>query len=106
MRMDRSDVIKLISYTETQDQYGVWKTTETKKQVFCQVDSITRQEFFEAGRNGLNPEYKFIMFDGDYNGEKTVEYKDKQYGIYRVYRNRTDFIELYAERKGRGESNG
>ena len=46
------------------------------------------------------------MFEGDYNEEKTVEYKGKQYGIYRVYRGKTDSIELYAERKGRGESNG
>lgn len=98
--MDRSDVIYLISVTNTQDKYGVWKETETKRQVFCQVDSVTRAEFFEAGRNGLNPEYRFTMFGGDYDGEETVEYNGKLYGIYRVYRNRTDRIELYAERKG------
>ena len=38
-RMDRSDVINLIGVTRTQDEYGVWRPTQTSTQVFCQVDS-------------------------------------------------------------------
>ena len=98
--MDRSQIIKLISETNTQDENGGWRATESETQVFCQVNSITREEFFEAGRNGLNPEYRFTMFFGDYNGERTVEYNGKRYGVYRTYHARTDSIELYAERKG------
>lgn len=98
--MDRSDVIKLISETRTQDDYGRWIATKTGKQVMCQVDSITRAEFFEGGRNGLNPEFKFTMFFGDYNGESVVEYQGKTYAVYRTYLRRTDIIELYVERKG------
>jgi hypothetical protein len=66
----------------------------------CQVDSITRAEFFEGGRNGLNPEFKFTMFFGDYSGESIVEYQGKTYAVYRTYLRRTDIIELYVERKG------
>lgn len=98
--MDRSDVIKLISETRTQDDYGRWIAKKTEKQVMCQVDSITRAEFFEGGRNGLNPEFKFTMFFGDYNGESVVEYQGKTYAVYRTYLRRTDIIELYVERKG------
>ena len=98
--MDRSDVIKLISETRTQDDYGRWIAKKTEKQVMCQVDSITRAEFFEGGRNGLNPEFKFTMFFGDYNGESVVEYQGKTYTVYRTYLRRTDIIELYVERKG------
>ena len=98
--MDRSQVIKLISETNTQDENGVWRTTESETQVFCQVESVTRDELFEAGRNGLNPEYRFTLFFGDYAGERTVEYNGKRYGVYRTYHARTDIIELYAERKG------
>lgn len=106
--MDRSEVIILIGGTKTQDANGVWQTTPTETEVFCQVDSVTRQEFFEAGRNGLNPEYVFRMFAGDYNGERTVIYDGKAYGIYRTYLGRQDIIELYAERKGgtNGQDNG
>lgn len=103
--MDRSDVIHLITQTMTQDAYGVWHPSETSRSVFCQVNSVTRSEFFDGGRNGLNPEYEFTVFYGDYEGEPIVEYKGKRYSIYRTYLARNDTLELYAERKG-GTENG
>lgn len=98
--MDRSEVITLITEATTQDDNGVWKVTETTKDIFCQVSSVTRDEFFEAGRNGLNPDYRFTVFGPDYDGQKVVEYKGKRYGVYRTYQARTDELELYVERKG------
>lgn len=98
--MDRSSVISLISEKRYKNEYGVYWTCPSSRDVFCQVDSVTRSEFFEAGRNGLNPEYKFTMFAGDYNGEKVVEYNGETYAVYRTYYGRTDTVELYVERKG------
>lgn len=98
--MDRSEVITLLSVTKEQDDFGVWRETETGREVFCQVDSVTRAEFFEGGRNGLNPEFRMTMFAGDYNDEKTLTYKGKAYAVYRTYFGRNDTIELYVERKG------
>lgn len=98
--MDRSDVIYLVSETKTQDANGVWNVQTDKRMVFCNVQSVTQTEFFEAGRNGLNPEYEFTLFQGDYNGERTVEYGGETYAVYRTYRTRTDEMELYVERKG------
>lgn len=100
MALDRSDVVTLISKTKTQDDYGVWRTTENKKDVYAQVDSVTRQEFFEGGRNGLNPEFRFTMFRFDYEGETIAEYGGNRYSVYRTYIGRNDTIELYVERKG------
>ena len=62
--------------------------------------SVSRREFYEAGRNGLNPEYMFTVFAGDYNGERVVEYNGARYAVYRTYRTRTDYIEIYAQREG------
>jgi len=98
--MDRSDVIKLIKETHTTDTYGVQRTTATKKEVFCQVDSVTRTEFYQGGRNGLNPEMVFTMFFGDYDDERIIEWNGKQYSVYRTYLTRNDTIELYCERRG------
>jgi len=98
--MDRSETIKLLSVTKTQDAYGVWREVLTGRDVFCQVNSVTRSEFFEGGRNGLNPEFRMTMFVGDYKDEKTLIYKDKTYSVYRTYIGRNDTIELYVERKG------
>ena len=98
--MDRSDIIKLISTNRQQDEYGRWIAIPTEKEVFCQVDSVTQREFFEGGRNGLNPEYKITMFRYDYNNEPVIEYSGDQYAVYRTYLRRNDLIELYVERKG------
>lgn len=128
-RMDRSEVITLIPDAHVQDENGVWRNiienatggvyymtnedgTVVKDEdgfpislanahtVFCQVDSVTASEFFEGGRNGLNPEYRFTLFEADYGGELVVLYKGYAYAVYRTYKARTDIIELYAERKG------
>ena len=98
--MDRSDILTLVSETMAQNKIGAWITTETTREVYCKTESVTRDEFFGAGRNGLNPQFRFIVFAGDYADEKTVIYKGKRYGIYRTYFAKTDLIELYAERKG------
>ena len=98
--MDRSEVITLLSTTKEQNDYGVWVETPTSRDVFCQVDSVTRAEFFNGGRNGLNPEFRMTMFFGDYDGEQMLIYNGKSYSVYRTYQGRNDTIELYVERKG------
>ena len=98
--MDRSEVMTLISQSKTQDEYGVWRTSETARDVFCNVSSVSASEFFDGGRNGLNPEYRFTMFFGDYSGERIIEFKGKRYAVYRTYQARTDELELYTERQG------
>jgi len=99
--MDRSDVLKLIGQSYERDDNGVMQLVDTtEREIFCQVESITRNEFFEAGRNGLNPEYKFLIFFGDYQNERVVEYDEKRYAVYRTFRGKNDIIELYVERQG------
>ena len=98
--MDRSDVVTLYADTVTYDDYGVAKKVRTAREVFCKVTSVTRAEFFEAGRSGLNPEFRIIMFFGNYNGESVVGYNGRMYSVYRTYQASTDEIELYVERQG------
>ena len=98
--MDRSNVINLIKETYTQDADYDFDQSETKRQVFCDVKSITRSEWFEAGRVGMQPAYCFILFAPDYEGEKIVEYEGRRYGVYRTYIGRNERLELYTEEKG------
>lgn len=98
--MDRSDVLTLINQSRTQDDFGRWISTNTTRDVFVQVDSITQAEFYDAGRNGLNPEYRFRLFSGDYDGEELCEFHGQRYAIYRTYLRRDDTLELYVERTG------
>lgn len=94
----------LICVLHEQDDTGVWNDTRVTRDIFCQVNSVSRDEFFQGGRSGLNPEYQFTAFAADYHGETECIYKGKPYTIYRTYLGRNDTIELYAER--RGGSNG
>lgn len=99
--MNKSGIAYLIADTYTQNDYGVMEKQSTRKKVFVNTTSVTGTEWFEGGRNGLNPQYRFIMFSHDYNNEKVIEYNSIQYTIYRTFLRSTDEIELYAElRKG------
>ncbi|MBR2096597.1 MAG: phage head closure protein [Prevotella sp.] len=98
--MDRSEVITLIAQNFTQDSLNVPRElSTTERDVFAQVQNVTGLEWFEGGRNGLNPEYRFTMFKYDYDGEQIVRYKDVEYSVYRTYERRTDEIELYCEKR-------
>ena len=98
--MDRSNVITLLSYERTQDATGVWRNgEETRRDIFCQVDSVSRVEFFAAGQNGLRPEYRITVFFGDYQGETRLIYNGARYAVYRTYHARTDELELYVQRE-------
>lgn len=98
--MDRSNTCELLAVTKAKDEYGVICETVTARTVYCSVQSVTRAEFFDAGRSGLNPEYRLTMFAWDYQGEPMLRYNGKTYSIYRTYVSKTDEIELYVERKG------
>lgn len=93
-----TDVITLIKQTVSTNTYGIEEMTETEREVFCRVDSITQTEFYQAADTQINPEYRFTVFFGDYEGEMLLAFSDSRYSIYRTYRTGDD-LELYAERK-------
>ena len=95
------DVLTLIAPGTDRDALGVPTGAAQERDVFCQANNVTRAEFYQAGRSGLNPELQFTVFAGDYAGEPVCRFHGKQYGIYRTYHvPGTDYMELYAERKG------
>lgn len=99
--MDRSKIIYLIHEEYEQNDYGVLERTMERRKVFADVSSVTASEFFNGGMNGLKPELRITVFNGDYKGEAILEYCGKQYTVYRTYNARNDLIELYCElRKG------
>lgn len=93
-----TDVINLIKQTVTTNTYGIEEMTETERTVFAKVDSISQTEFYQAANTELNPEYRFTVFFGDYEGESLLAFNDGRYSIYRTYRT-GDNLELYSERK-------
>lgn len=92
-------VIKLIKKSITADELGYPVTTETARETFCRVESVTRSEYFQAGKAGLAPAHVFSVAAVEYEGEDELEYEGQRFGIYRTFRNGLDYMELYTEYK-------
>lgn len=90
----------LIGYTVTLNDYKQEVKTETRSQIFAKKESVSRSEFYNGGKAGLQPEFKLTTAIIDYNGELEVELDGVRYGIYRTYNVSQDYIELYCEKKG------
>lgn len=97
--MNKSVVFYLVGETYTKNEYGVMEKTKESRKVYGKLSSVNSQEWFEGGRNGLNPQYRFTMFSHDYQNESILEYDDVKYTIYRTYLKSVDEIELYTEVK-------
>lgn len=99
--MDRTIEIYLLKEKTEYDEIGQPVDTVTDKRlVFAQYRSIARAEWFEAGRNGFNPNITFVVNAFDYHGESIVQWNGSLYGVYRTYIARNEKVELYCEKKG------
>lgn len=94
-----ADVLTLITTEWEQDDEGIGRNVERRREIFATVDSVSRSEWSDAGRLGFNAEWRFSVFSGDYDGERACEFRGIRYGIYRTYQPSLDVVELYAERK-------
>lgn len=78
--------LTLISYDRQLDPYGVQKPgAPIRREIFAQVESIGRNEYFAAGQNGIRADYRFRVFAAEYHGERECEYNGERYTIYRTY---------------------
>ena len=102
--MNLAEKIKLLTIEYTQDDLGEWTETRTEIDVFARIESISMNEFYEAGMQGFKPEYKMMVWLNEYNDQELLEYNSKVYTVYRTYRRDDGRIELYVtERKGAEE---
>lgn len=94
-------VVCLIRKSYTKDEIGQYiPDGEISTEIFATVKSVSRREWMDAGRNGLNPELVLITASINYSGEKEAEYEGVRYAIYRSYNPPdSDEIELYLQRK-------
>lgn len=97
--MDRSRILTLVAMTYETDDIGQQVPKETKRDVFCNVTSVSASEWYDAGRAGMKAEYRATMFVYDYQGEEVAVLDGVRYGVYRTYLGRNETIELYLERK-------
>ena len=91
-----NDVLTLICVSYTTDEIGNDRESIAETDVFCEVTSASRAEFFSAAQAGLRPEYKFKIWAHEYDGQTKVRYDGREFEIYRTFKLH-DTIELYAK---------
>ena len=71
--MDRSNVLTLIRQAYVKDAIGQPIATEVRRDVYCNLRSVSRSEWATAGQMGLKAELVAEMFAPDYQGEQIAE---------------------------------
>ena len=91
----------LISCTFTIDEVGNQVATEKETLIPVEVRSVSRDEFYRAGEQKLNPEMVLTTAAENYNGEELVKVDGVRYAIYRKYQDplKSDDIELYLRKE-------
>lgn len=96
-----NEICELISVTISKDDLQQEIETETSRQIFCNKQSISMNEFYQAGQTDIKAAHKFVINSMDYKDEKRIRYKGKIFSIYRTFE-KNDYIELYAEVRNGG----
>jgi SPP1 family predicted phage head-tail adaptor len=64
------------------------------RQVFANRKSISQTEFYQAAATGLKPEIKFEVRTIEYQGERLLEFNNRDYTILRTYDKNGEITEL------------
>lgn len=88
----------LINQTITQDAIGNEIPTETRTTILCKLESVGRNEFYNAAQNNMKPEIVFTIHAYEYNNEQVVEFDSVKYKVIRTYKVSFEEIELTCEK--------
>src|SRR5690625_1409065 len=81
-----NDKLVLIKTIQTENEMGDVIDLQERNPVLCEVESVTRNEFYNAARVEMQPEIVFIVNRYDYSGESEVEYEGQLYDVIRSYK--------------------
>lgn len=81
-----NDEIVLIKTTQTENDMGDVIDVQEKSVVLCEVESVTRNEFYNAAKVDMQPEIVFVINRYDYEGQSELEYEGNLYDVIRSYK--------------------
>lgn len=93
------DVAELLTVTVQTDASGTQKpTVAQRRQVYCEVQSVSMRESYKALAIGHNPEVKIVLRDYlDYQSEAFVLFRGSRYKVLRAYQQDRE-VELTLEK--------
>lgn len=89
-----TDKISLITVTRAQNANGYITETEATTEVFAEILSATRSEFYAAAKADIKISRIFKLRNADYNDATIVQHSSKRYRVERTYTADFEWIEL------------
>lgn len=97
------DVAQLIDTKTVTDPDGYRQETETRTEVYVDVQSVKRGEFYSGRQAGVELVISFMVRVCDFGGQRLIEYDGKRYRVVRAYTKDGELLELNcSEEKGHG----
>ena len=101
-----NDIIKFGSVKYEKNRYGQEIETVEWREVYAEVMSVSRAEFYSASMANIRPTCAFAIADkDDYQDEKQIWYNGITYDVIRTYRGRDSYrLEITAEMRERDDN--
>lgn len=101
------DTARLISTVAIEDAEGYETVRESAEEVFVDVRSVRREEFYRSMQAGVELTIAFDVRCCDYAGQKRLEYDGRQYRVVRTFSQDGEIVELNcAPYRGPKEGSG
>lgn len=94
-----SEVIYLISKTETRDSNKVLQISESKVKCYATKQNVSTKEFYSAVGVGLRPSAEFVIKRFNYSGENEIEWNEERYSVIRMIEKNIYDLVLVVEKK-------
>lgn len=93
--LSMNDVVVLVSYEPGTKVNGITaKGKRIEKEVFANIASTKRTEFYQALKNGIKSDYTITVNKLDYNGQKKVVFDDREFTVVREWIKSEYYTEL------------
>lgn len=103
--MEYTELLTLISQTETTDSIGNIINNETQKTIYAKKNKVGSKEFYNAMAVGMTPTAELQIKLSNYNNEDEVIYNNKRYYVIRtVPINRMDIVLVIGEKQQNGQN--
>ena len=85
-RLPWAEDLTLITKTVSKDEEGYETVTETENEIFCCFeDGVSRGEFYESTKAGMQASAQAEVWADDYAREKLAEHDGIRYNILRTH---------------------
>lgn len=90
--------IFLVRQSFSEDELRQQEAVEEEREILCELRSVTRQEWRDAGQNHIRASLVAVTPAANYEGEQLAVVEGKRMAVYRTYHPPdSDLVELYLK---------